>query len=174
MAAIERGTRDLSLLELASVLGALELDLAALRGGGRIAIGDAISVEVDQLLDTLAGEATTWTVFGRDGDSAMLYLRTGTMGSYGEALKRILGTYPDADRKAALRLGVAPEDVSRAAESLWGRTLTEERDERVAALAPEDATPRSMQALRGHITRTLLREIGPLVKTTQDREGAAE
>lgn len=66
----------------------------------------------------------------------------------------------DADRKAATRLAVDPLVVAVAAQLLWGRSLTDERDRRVRDSAPADASPRSIQAIRGRVTRHLLDEIG--------------
>lgn len=72
------------------------------------------------------------------------------------------GAGGEAERKAARKLGVPPEYVAVAAHRLWGRGLTAERDRRVADGADgEDA--RTVQALRGHVTRQLLDEIRPLV-----------
>lgn len=63
-----------------------------------------------------------------------------------------------ADAELAGRLGVRPEVVIRTAEMLWGRTLHQERDRRVAELA-DDLTPAQRRARRGHITRLLAREV---------------
>ncbi|WP_165938572.1 helix-turn-helix domain-containing protein [Parafrankia sp. BMG5.11] len=63
----------------------------------------------------------------------------------------------EADDALAKRLGVGLKDVLRAADRLWGHTLTEERDARVAALG--DLEPGERQAHRGHITRELAQQI---------------
>ena len=66
----------------------------------------------------------------------------------------------DAERKAARRLRTTAYDVaSFARHRLWGRSLTEERDARVARRVGGDATPRTLQAHRGHVTRELLDEL---------------
>lgn len=70
----------------------------------------------------------------------------------------------EAEQKAARRLGVAAADVSVLAHRLWGRGLTAERDRRVEGARGESASPRSVQAARGHITRQLLAELEPLLK----------
>lgn len=64
-----------------------------------------------------------------------------------------------AEQKAAHRLRVPATVLSVAAHARWGRSLTRERDQRVAQQAPPDATARTLQALRGHITRTLVGEL---------------
>lgn len=63
----------------------------------------------------------------------------------------------EAERKAAKRLGVAPERVAQQGRQLWGRRLSHERDARVEQTAGTDR--RSLQALRGHVTRQLLAEL---------------
>jgi transcriptional regulator with XRE-family HTH domain len=73
----------------------------------------------------------------------------------------------DAEQKAAQKLGVSPLAIAIAAHKLWKHSLTEERDRRVTEQANDAATPRTVQALRGHITRTLLIEIEPLVAGTR-------
>ncbi|MER6527654.1 helix-turn-helix transcriptional regulator [Streptomyces sp. NPDC001508] len=60
----------------------------------------------------------------------------------------------EADRALAKRLGRNLRDVVNAAEGLWGRSLTEERDRRVAAELA-DLPIGERQARQGHITREL-------------------
>jgi transcriptional regulator with XRE-family HTH domain len=69
----------------------------------------------------------------------------------------------DTERKAARKLGVAPERVTAAALGRWGHSLAAERDRRLKARAKPGASDRSIQALRGHITRELLDEIQPTI-----------
>jgi hypothetical protein len=73
----------------------------------------------------------------------------------------------DAEQKAAHKLEVSPLAVSIAAHKLWKHSLTEERDRRIAEEASAASSPRTLQALRGHVTRTLLIEIEPLVVGTR-------
>lgn len=68
----------------------------------------------------------------------------------------------EAVKKAARKLGTRPHYVAIAARRRWGRGLAEERDARVADLVSDDATPRTRQALRGHVTRGLMSELEPL------------
>lgn len=65
----------------------------------------------------------------------------------------------DAEVKAAARLGMTPLALTQAAIRLWGRSLSAERDRRVGLQVTEKLDSRSVQALRGHITRALLAEI---------------
>jgi transcriptional regulator with XRE-family HTH domain len=68
----------------------------------------------------------------------------------------------EADAALAKRLGRSADEVTATAQRLYGgRTLTEERDLRVAALSA-DEPPMGIgerQAHRGHVTRDLSREI---------------
>lgn len=74
----------------------------------------------------------------------------------------------EADVALAKRLGVDPWKVIRAAEHVWSRSLTEERDRRVAELG--DLPVGERQAKQGHITRQLT---AILIKQ-MDGEGEAE
>jgi len=71
----------------------------------------------------------------------------------------------DTETKVAATLGVTPTMLALIARQRWGRTLTAERDRRLTAQGRGgDADPRTVQALRGHVTRELLDELRPLVK----------
>jgi Helix-turn-helix len=72
-----------------------------------------------------------------------------------------LGT---AEMKAARRLGVSAGAIVQAARRLWGQSLAAERDQRMAQQPDMPTSPRSLQALRGHVTRELLDELRPVVK----------
>jgi transcriptional regulator with XRE-family HTH domain len=64
-----------------------------------------------------------------------------------------------AEAKAARKFRVREGDIAHAAVSLWKRSLTLERDSRLAEAlqgAPASPSPRTVQAMRGHITRSLL------------------
>jgi hypothetical protein len=74
-----------------------------------------------------------------------------------EYVKTLQAAAGEAERKAAAKLGVSPVVIAAAAYALWGRSLSEERDRRVAALG--EAPARTVQARRGHVTRTLLAEL---------------
>jgi transcriptional regulator with XRE-family HTH domain len=68
-----------------------------------------------------------------------------------------------AEVRAAYKLKVKPLDISLAAFRLWGRSLTQERNRRVGEAARE-ASFRSLQATKGHITRQLLKELAPTLE----------
>jgi transcriptional regulator with XRE-family HTH domain len=75
-----------------------------------------------------------------------------------------------ADAELAQRLGLRPEDVYQAAESLWqGRNLHQERDRRIAEMGEMSAAERRVR--RGHVTRQLAKELAPYLP---DPGGEAE
>lgn len=65
----------------------------------------------------------------------------------------------DAEQKAARNLRVSPLTVALAARKLWGRSLTEERDQRL----PSSGSGQKLKGTRGHITRALLEELRPVL-----------
>jgi transcriptional regulator with XRE-family HTH domain len=77
----------------------------------------------------------------------------------------------EAETKAAKRLDTTPEYVAYTARELWGQGLAEERDSRLADRPDAPASPRAVQAARGHITRTLLGELGPAIREHEKRRG---
>ncbi|KLL10806.1 helix-turn-helix domain-containing protein [Protofrankia coriariae] len=77
-------------------------------------------------------------------------------------------TSTEADEALARRLGASTQTVVMEALTLWGHSLTDERDRRVRALG--DMEPNERQAHRGHITRELSREIEQRLAETDARE----
>lgn len=81
------------------------------------------------------------------------------------------GAKSDAEIKAARRLGMKPIEVAALAVGLWGLNLTMERDRRAdpdnfaglmddpKEFEPPEKTPLTLRAVRGHITRQLLKEL---------------
>ncbi len=70
----------------------------------------------------------------------------------------------EAEMKAARKLNVPVTSIIEASMSLWNATLTEERENRVLPQIDPETTPRSLQAIRGSVTRALLKELGPAVE----------
>lgn len=66
------------------------------------------------------------------------------------------GARGEAERKAAQTMKISADLITGYALSLWGRSLTEERDGRAVEHLIKG---KELRAVRGHITRTLLREI---------------
>ena len=89
-----------------------------------------------------------------------------------ESNQKYLEAQCDAEQKAARQLNISPYDIVKLAYNLWGRSLTDERDARVMKKADADASARSLQAHRGHVTRVLLTDLRAeieLVKAEWDR-----
>ena len=74
------------------------------------------------------------------------------------------------ERKVAERLAEEVHDdvdaalVARVAMSLWRMSIAERRDLLVTERAPEGASPRSIQAMRGRVTRDLAEQIGDEIR----------
>ena len=68
------------------------------------------------------------------------------------------------EQQAARRSRKSAFAVALAARKLWNRSLTEQRDQRLAEERRGPASARRLQALRGHCTRSLLVELGPLLR----------
>jgi transcriptional regulator with XRE-family HTH domain len=79
----------------------------------------------------------------------------------------------ESERKAAKSLGASPLIVARAALVAWGKDLSDERDERVELLTPEGSGARTLQAMRGHVTRQLLDELRPVIGGHQTKKEKA-
>ena len=76
----------------------------------------------------------------------------------------------DLEQKVGRRLRLDPTFVALAARRAWGRSLTEERDARVATQAPAETAPRALQGIRGHVTRALLTELEPRLIEARKRQ----
>ena len=69
------------------------------------------------------------------------------------------GERGEAEKKAAVVLGIDPRGVAVLSLRLWGRSLTAEREARFAQHEPETTRAGSLRTLRGHITRDLIAEL---------------
>lgn len=74
----------------------------------------------------------------------------------------------EAEQKAARKLGVSPDVVAAAALELWSNSFTSERNDRVQKQANPGASPRTLQALRGHVARKMLEEIQSVLARESD------
>jgi len=138
------GRRGLSVLEVAGLCEALGSPLLELLGPeAQVTLPNGRAVTADQIANAVStgggdwqARATVRALFRQDAD--------------------------EATAKAARRLGAEPHEVEEAAEALWGRPLSAERDGRIKAddvdlNAPENR--RTLQARRGHATRPLIEEL---------------
>lgn len=77
-----------------------------------------------------------------------------------------------SDQKAAKALGLTVTRLEELTKPRWGRYFTEEREARLdAQVKGREVSPRSRQALRGHITRSLLDELRDVLEDTEDVGG---
>lgn len=65
----------------------------------------------------------------------------------------------EPERRAGRDLEIGAVEVSKLAQHLWSRTLKEEREARVQERVEAGASRRTLQAVRGHVTRELLAEL---------------
>ena len=146
---IEAGTRGLA-EELLALLLLFGVSAAEYFGDGSppLALTPLRAVEPSELAQILAGsirrdaDVTPATVTARVSFPGIAVVSTS-----GEVVRL-------ADQKAARVLGVTVAAIEDTAAQIWGRSLTAERDRRLEERVGErQVTPRSRQALRGHITR---------------------
>lgn len=154
IAALEAGNREdvpsTVLVLLAEALDAKLGDLAA--GEGYVRLTSEVTVRREWL-------RARWGSDGPSRDSA------GGVILGGRAVRALMESLPGekvpfgADADLARRRGVPVDEVSAAAERLWGRTLHQERDRRVAEFGDLASDERRIR--RGHVTRELARELEP-------------
>jgi len=117
-----------------------------------IVLTDAITTSAESVMRTLAGRRRPTDAENENAVSVIL------MGD----------EFDEANQKAARRLMVPAGAVAHAARQLWGRSMTAERDARAAELTPKRATPRSVQAIRGGVTRKLIDELAEHVEVDEE------
>jgi transcriptional regulator with XRE-family HTH domain len=171
VAAVETGRRQVRLDEVPTVCAAFLCTPADLFvGDGPVALADGVKAQLPAVRKLMAGEQDMALVdlgwkpprMSRE-DANRLRQRFGVLArladgtvTIGRVLKAKQG---EAEQKAARKLGVDAEMVTVAALGLWKRSLTEHRDAIVAETAPADASPRTLQAMRGRVTRELVEEL---------------
>ena len=178
---LENGTKRLTVEELILLPAILEsltgepVTLAELlQEVGRVELNDDITVDGPDLARTLtAGSVgdvlrnkrlanatkTVNTMLNRKAELGI----TANSGKLARAEMRA-GV---AEKKAARQLGVPMYEIVWLSVELWGRTLSDQRDELLGDTA--DLPPRSIQARRGRVTRNLLDQL----RTELDRRNHA-
>lgn len=178
--AVEEGSAAVLVDELpaiAAALGASVLDLLDGAEGEIVTIGEG-SASLDAVRAVFAQPARPAAafpvLFGPEPASVEIAAGGKRLGAEQAAIVW-RGRGGDAERKAAEKFNreaprawrVTPLDVSAASVRLWGRSLTDERERRVSGTASQDAAPRSLQAIRGRVTRELLIELEDHLEPTQ-------
>jgi transcriptional regulator with XRE-family HTH domain len=173
IAMLEAGRRSCSISELLIVASVLDAPLRLILSGKCLPDRPDTVMLTTTTAANLA--AISEALVGRAG-----HLGKGTAAKIGREIGPAMSAWSvesgDADQKAARRLGVSTERLMSVAESLWGRSLTAERERRVEASGPLEETityfeeaasrtegsndpQRTLRALRGRTTRELLKEL---------------
>lgn len=150
LAGIESGSgRSLDLGEIALICSACEVSVDELvQGDGEVRLTSRSTVDLSTLRSLLKGEPSK----GRGSPQVIVF-------AVSDIERAALG---DAEAKAARKFDVEPVHLSQAAFLVWGRSFTDERDLRVAGRATQSASTRTLQAVRGRVTRDLIEELSPL------------
>ncbi len=149
VAAIEQGRRRLTIEELALLPWLLER--AGVQHGTRALLGDDDRIDLAPRV-TVSG----WVLagmLGRPGETGFVLPQADD--PLWAAMRR--GGREAAEMRAAEALGARPRDIAMTAVRLWGRSLSEERDARLAQRT--DLAGRDIHRAAGHVTRQLIREL---------------
>jgi hypothetical protein len=181
VAETERGNRQLSLVEWILLPVLTGLDPTRFLGGeGWVHLTESVTADLTAVKKVLGGEADEVRPFGDFSTPASRSFFAepgedpGPVGTSSnnpdrrKVLEELVGdaarASPEesasraAERKAADRLGVTPGELVEAAFDLWGKGLTDERDQR-ATKRTGGLDPTSARTVRGRITRELIVEL---------------
>lgn len=181
VAAIETGRRNLSIEEVLVLPLLLGCELAQLLDdpmNNRVALNEQKAVLTQALRGVVTGLAFQVTedmrrpLLAIDRPSIDEDVRHALKVAHAadEGLLAVLvdlSRRQEAERKAAKSLGISAAEVATYSLYLWSRGLTEEREHR---LTTTDEVALNEAALRGHITRTLLKELRDLLKKRESIE----
>lgn len=157
LGAVEQGDRPLAFAEVFQIAATLlEPPAELLKGSGWVRLSEDATADLAALRKILSDPYINIV--------PTKCFKTPAFDRANAAVARWGAKKRDADFKAAKALGVPADDIDPAAKSVWGQSLTDEREIRLMARAPKGASARSLQALRGHITRELLAELEPALK----------
>lgn len=154
VASLETGRRGLSAEELIllptalSILTGQDYRLGDLLPDAWIETPTGSSVHARSLRGLLAGESVAEANLIPPWGRRVKGARLSDLEIQGEAVRHV-----------AAVLNVSPKEIAATARRLWRHELTEERERRVVDRAGEGASPQTLRALRGHVTRELLDEL---------------
>jgi len=185
LAKVETGHRDLVRLpELLVVAAYFKVTLAELlrtETGEVLELNDRTGIAPRQLRDALGGAPVriTWLHGFEPHDSAAMQewlskfdarrARGPTRKEAAELMAAAEAAKGETEEVIARRLEVNALDVAVAALRTFGRSLTDEREARVSERGGRVPTARSLQAIRGHITRELIDELKPVLDDLRRR-----
>lgn len=179
VAAIENGRREVSLGEFLALPfivnrlapnagGGRFLHLAGLLQGGGTDVALSPDTWLHDPTNNLQGLVRSGIVGVEDGIPAgAVRPRPGVLKEIPERVEGVL----EAEGKAARSLAVSPMEIRAASHRVWGRSLTDEREARLKGRVDDDASPRSLQAHRGHVTRELLAELEEVLPEKEEENG---
>lgn len=171
VAALETGRRRVLVTEFFVLPKLLEdlvgepVTLADLVRGQHIEVAPGVEVDNDALQAALPGRPEVVASLSTDDKWWEAALGSDDPGGILDAIPTAnrevawLSGNGEAEQKAARRLDLPPGHVGLAAHALWGRSLTAERDDRVQRRLVGDEPDRTVQAVRGHVTRKLTEEL---------------
>jgi transcriptional regulator with XRE-family HTH domain len=124
------------------------------------------------LAEVLQSEPETWVQVGSRRISAYLVAKiVSSQSPVTLPLEVAAHAHPapptEAERRAAKQLGTGVPALIVASEDLWGRRLDSERDRRTA----ENSSGGDVRALRGHVTRQLIEELGATLPRRRPHRG---
>jgi hypothetical protein len=175
VASLEAGSRSVDVGELVILAATLSAPVdELLKGDEAVALTPAATAGLPTVRNLLAGTIPPNKVT-LDSSDAALFVQAAQ-----NVAQRIKHRWPNAkpaaivkaergasglaEQKAARSLGVEPFDIAMASVQCWGVTLTDRRNAVVNQRADSNATARSIQAIRGRVTRQLIDEIKPQLK----------
>lgn len=172
VAKLERGEREsLTIEQLACLSLATGLPPSFFVGGSErwLSLADGVRVK-SRALGSMFGEGTSTTFRQQDleidSERADVTARARrawpTLDEVDHHMAEL--SLDEAAEKVARGLHVSPLDIERAAYSLWGVSLSDEREARVEDRLPADAGKRTRAAIRGHVTRALIAELEDLFR----------
>jgi transcriptional regulator with XRE-family HTH domain len=170
---IEAGSRSVAIGELVIIAAALGVPIAELLAGeGQVRLSAAASADLASVGLFLRGKvkpavleidspaSVAWSNFVQG--IVPLSKRTKELwpeGTPSQIIAAERASDSAAERKAARSLGIAPRDLSILAFRMWGTSLTDKRNTVVSERTTGDTPVRTVQAIRGRVTRDLVVEI---------------
>jgi len=166
VAAVENGNKTLDVTELILLAGTLSVGaLTLIESEGEVWLSpDAYSETgvIREILSTYDG------VDAEDGPSIIVEVGTAEGGQPITAAE-LVGR-GEAEQRAARRLGMTPSEFAQAALDRWGHSLADERDacvvdnwfdgdEAALSYGEDERSNRALQAIRGHVTRELVKDL---------------
>ncbi|MHC0431587.1 helix-turn-helix domain-containing protein [Streptomyces sp. O3] len=191
---IERGRRALSAVELVMLPLVYGRPLGDLLPEGTVWLTSEVGVYEREVRRVLGGDHNPssralhapggWHVKGvsdqtaeetaRRTAQALAYMEANSPWPPNAQLRYTQDRPDDAETKAAKRIGTTPHYVAYAARETWGHGLAAEREARLRERGELPEGKRALQSARGHITRSLVAELEPVVKAHEKRPGEPE